>query len=497
MLTWELSENDAYIGSKFSMPKTHYDKLYQHQKEGISWLTNIFFSDHLVKGALLNDDMGLGKTIQTICFLKGLFKGKAIKNALIVAPVSVFDSWMRELNHWAGNINCLILSSKLPLHEFNKALRLFKEGGMVLVTNYQLIQSRSDKFSDAFSTDVLVLDEGHCLKGRNTKTTKSVRSINAKFRLLLSGTVIQNNIDELWSLFDVIGQGKIIGSYSNFSSRFKKQLKNVTFIYCVSQIDENSAENQVAMSSLKKMIDPYILSRSKSILNVLKAKKFEYVVWLQLLANQEEVYKRIVKGVVLEEMKKQPFIYINQLRRACSIAHLGQFQASVLRENLNTESLSKVLASSTKLKFLDEFIPFLHETKFKCLFFARNLLTLDYIEMIIKSKDKDLNSLRLDGDTDNSERQKLVNEFNENENIFAFLCTIQCGSVGLTLTVDPEWNPAIDEQAVDRAYRIKQTKDVVTFRFITCNTVEESLYYKQTVKSSMKKSFFEGNLHKS
>ncbi|KAH9361101.1 hypothetical protein HPB48_002963 [Haemaphysalis longicornis] len=484
------------IGKGFSLYQGVERELFGYQKEGVLWMWGLYLKN---KGGILGDDMGLGKTIQVIAFLSGMFESELVKSVLLLVPVSLIANWKKEFKRWAPGI---------PVHEYHggtkkereKSLSTVQARGGVLITSYGLTQANSEPFCTRdrrkFVWSYLILDEGHKIKNQ-TKTTKAVCGIPAKNRLVLTGTAVQNNLQELWALFNFAHQGALVGSLSTFRNQYENPINRAR------EKDATPGERLLGTeiaAQLRQLIQPYFLRRTKKEVFENKenteaekalmrsklsftSKKNDLVIWIYL----SELQKKLT---VLKKICDHPRLLS---KRACvQIGMYGnmtkeQIERFLEREEGTSMSINDVsddvlIQESGKMTFVLQLLSILRDEGHRTLIFSQSRKILDIIERILKNRR--FRTTRLDGTISRlCERDQIVNNFQTK---------IKLAGLGLTLTAadrviiyDPSWNPATDAQAVDRAYRIGQLKNVCVYRLITCSTVEEKIYRRQIFKDSI------------
>ena len=405
-------------------------------------------------GGILADEMGLGKTIQIISFLleeKNLKEDN--KKSLIVAPTSLLYNWKAEFEKFAPQIKVGIVHGNKNVRE--KILMNINEFD-VLITTYGTIKNDIDFYENEVF-DYCIIDEAQNIKNPKAQNTKVIKEINAKVKFALTGTPIENTIVELWSIFDFIMPGYLFDE-SSFKEKFMHR-------------DEDELEE------LKILINPFILRRLKRDVISELPEKIEKKYYVQMTSDQRLAYKNYMKDVKLsikngEEDKVTIFSYLTRLRQIC-------LDPSLVDENYNGKN-GKI---NTAIDIIEDII----ESKYKILVFSQftsvlKKLRKELIERGIESK-------YLDGTTVAKERISLVNEFNESKEAQVFLISLKAGGTGLNLTsakfvmhMDPWWNPAIEDQATDRAHRIGQKNIVEVIKLIAKDTIEENIIKLQEDK---------------
>ncbi|KAK1418802.1 hypothetical protein QVD17_27949 [Tagetes erecta] len=511
----------------FSLPSKIANMLYPHQREGLKWLWSLHCKG---KGGILGDDMGLGKTMQICGFLAGLFHSNLIKRVLVVAPKTLLPHWMKEL----GVVNLLGKTreyygtcAKARQYELQYILQ---DKGVLLTTydivrnNFKALSGNYDEMEDDAETwDYMILDEGHLIKNPSTQRAKSLLAIPCAHRIIISGTPLQNNLKELWALFNFCCP-ELLGDKKCFKERYESAILRGND---KKASDRDKRIGSAVAQDLRNCIQPYFLRRLKNEVfredggdNTAKlSKKNEIIVWLKLSLCQRQLYEAFLNSeIVLSAFDGSPLAAITILKKICDHPLLLTKRAaedvlegmeSVLNQEEHgvAEKLAMHIADaadkydlqenhdniSCKISFivslLDNLIPEGHNV----LIFSQTRKMLNLIQDTLNARGYKF--LRIDGTTKPSDRLKIVNDFQEGNAAPIFLLTSQVGGLGLTLTkadrvivADPAWNPSTDAQSVDRAYRIGQKKDVVVYRLMTCGTVEEKIYRKQIYKGGLFKS---------
>ncbi|XP_036398200.1 DNA excision repair protein ERCC-6-like [Megalops cyprinoides] len=503
---WDEDENQhKYVfDSEFLLDKQIRDKLYDHQEEGLAFFYKAFKEGQ--KGVTLADDMGLGKSIQVIAFLSGMIDMHMIKTVLLVSPTTLLKDWTDKLTAWAPGIkwksyNCLQETSL-------KNLRYVQKKGNVLLISYKkLLCNKKTFFSpngDSFHWDCVIFDEAHMLKNVSTKTYKAASLINSKFRILLTGTPIQNNLYEMWSLLSVIGP--MLGTYRTFKKHFEGP---ITRARQADATPREKALGQEMWGSLMKKISPYWLRRSKEQIQeqrlksdsnhpgkmdtkaiVKLPKKWEFVMWISLSPTQEKMYQEFLASRSCNETTNI-LPEIQSLMNLCNHPRQQNHWQKYDNRELHKLSTEVLLSESGKLTFLIGLLERLLEEGHYTVVFSQYRKMLDIIQHVLK-KSGITDFLRIDGTTRLETRDEYLEAFQKRKKYRILLLTTKVGGVGLTITaanrviiVDPCWNQAVDSQAMDRAYRMGQEQEVVVYRLITCGTVEEKIYCRQVFKSSL------------
>ncbi|MCI6693059.1 MULTISPECIES: DEAD/DEAH box helicase [unclassified Clostridium] len=442
---------------EYIVPENLNANLREYQRIGYNWLRTI---EELGFGGILADDMGLGKTIQTITLLLS----KPGKKSLIVTPTSVLYNWKNEFGKFAEGLKIGIIHGGLK--ERSKILDSYKEYD-VLLTTYGTLR-RDLKLYEDKSFDFCIIDEGQNIKNKASKISEAVKSIKANTKIALTGTPIENNLLELWSIFDFI-MPMYLFSVEKFKEKFMKG-------------------NDEDLKELKELISPFILRRLKEeVLDELPEKiEKEYII--PMSTKQRQVYNSYMREVKkkLKENKDNKiliFSFLTKLRQLC-------LDPSLLIEDFKEES--------SKIKAIEEIVEEALEGNKKIIIFSQFTSALNKIGN--KLKTNNIKYLYLDGSINAKERLRLAEEFNEgNTNIF--LISLKAGGVGLNLTsanivvhFDPWWNPAVENQATDRAYRIGQKNIVEVIKLISKDTIEEKIIKLQEEKKELISKVIDGNM---
>ena len=456
--------------------------LREYQKTGVYWLN---FLNRYGFGGILADEMGLGKTIQVLAFLlahkgihllgnyisrdKNLGSGDSITGtALIVCPTALLYNWTAEIQKFIG------LKLSYMVIDGSKAERIEKLKNIlhfdIAITSYQLLHNDIEIYK-TIDFDYCILDEAQHIKNKHAKRTLSVKDISAKNRLAVTGTPIENNVSELWSIFDFL-MPDFLGNHV----WFKKSLENSLNSF-------NLKEKNKSMDKLKRLIKPFILRRTKA--NVLKElpAKIEQDIQLELTEKQKAIYLETLSKIKnnyfkIVESKGFENTYLDFL------AALTRLRQICLHPGLMNPDLISISDSSIKLKALMELIFESIDSDHRVAIFSQFVEMLKIIRKELH--DEEIEYLYLDGQTKN--RVELVNHFNETD-IPVFLISLKAGGTGLNLIgadsvilFDPWWNPAVENQAIDRVHRIGQVNTVHVYRLMTKGTIEEKIKKLQSYK---------------
>ena len=464
---------DAARDFKAPAPKSFVGDLRDYQFDGYDWLAR---SAKWGVGCCLADDMGLGKTIQALALL--LLRADQ-GPSLVVAPTSVCFNWEREAAKFAPTLKIKRIQPIAAGNGFSKAERdkLISSAKKrdVLITSYTLMQQEIDLFAKKKYATV-ILDEAQAIKNPESNRAKAASMLQADFRIGMTGTPIENRLTELWSLFRFLNPG-LFGSQKSFEDRFAVPIQR-----------DGSAS---ARSTLRRLVHPFILRRTKSqVMEELPAKT-EIVREIELSREEAALYEAARKNALkeLQEIKDknsgpgrlQILAALTRLRQLCC-------NPKLVLPNSKVES--------SKLEAFREIMEELQDNKHKVLVFSQFVKHLEILKAELD--EMGISYQYLDGSTPVRERQKRVDAFQSGESD-AFLISIKAGGSGLNLTAadyvihtDPWWNPAVEDQATDRAHRIGQTRPVTVYRLITQGTIEEKIVRLHHEKRDIADKLLEG-----
>ncbi|XP_061490737.1 DNA excision repair protein ERCC-6 isoform X2 [Rhineura floridana] len=493
-------DSDAEFAEGFRVPGVLFKKLFKYQQTGVRWLWELHCQQ---VGGILGDEMGLGKTIQIIAFLAGLSYSKirtrgsnyriaGLGPTMIVCPTTVMHQWVKEFHTWWPPFRVAIL------HETgsytNKKIKLIREivaCNGILITSYSYIRLLQDNIY-GYNWHYVILDEGHKIRNPNAAVTVACKQFCTPHRIILSGSPMQNNLKELWSLFDFAFPGKLgtlpvfmeqfsvpitMGGYSNASP---VQVKTAYKCACV----------------LRDTINPYLLRRIKADVKMSLSlpDKNEQVLFCRLTDEQHQVYKNFIESKEVYQILSgdmQIFSGLIALRKICNHPDLFSGGPKILKgipdEELNEDDHFGFWKRSGKMIVIESLLKIWHKEGHRVLFFTQSRQMLHILEAFLKQRN--YSYLKMDGTTTVASRQPLITRYNEDISIFIFLLTTRVGGLGINLTgadrviiYDPDWNPSTDTQARERAWRIGQTKEVTVYRLVTAGTIEEKIFHRQIFK---------------
>lgn len=443
------------------LPKELKANLRQYQVDGFKWFKNL---SKLELGGILADEMGLGKTVQTIAFLVSE-KGK---KSLIITPTSLIYNWKDEIERFAPSLRVGVAHGNIQKQE--KLISEVKQYDIILIT-YGTLRNNI-RIYEAIDFHYCIIDEAQNIKNSITQSALAVKKVRAKTRFALTGTPVENNLTELWSIFDFIMPGYL----------YSKEIFEEKFVF----------NNEEGLENLKLLIKPFILRRNKSEVMDELPEKLEKKILVEMTSAQKAVYNTYIKDI-REKMKNnydgqiEIFSYLTRLRQIC-------LDPSLVLEDYK--------GGSGKVKFALQLIEEQINNNGKLLLFSQFTSVLNKIGHILDKES--IKYFNIYGSTNSKERIKLVNEFNNSDKVKVFLISLKAGGTGLNLTsanlvihFDPWWNPAVEEQATDRAHRIGQKNIVEVIKLVSKGTIEEKIILLQEHKKQLIHSIITGELKNS
>ena len=448
---------DKVKSKNYEIPKDLNATLRDYQVSGFEFFKTL--SDYQF-GGILADEMGLGKTIQTIAFLLS----NKDKKSIVITPTALIYNWKNELEKFAPTLKVGLLHAAKS--ERGKILDNIDNYDVILTT-YTTYKNDIDKYKN-INFDYCIIDEAQNIKNPDAIITKAIKNVNAKVRFALTGTPIENNLMELWSIFDFIMPGYLYNK-SKFKSIFVNNDKNII--------------------ELKNLIKPFILRRTKKEVITELPDKIEQKIIIDLEKEHKRAYKGYV-NLITRKIKENNqdnitvFSYLTKLRQLCLSPEL--MVKNYQGKNSKLDVLINIINDSS-----DE----------KILVFSQFTKVLEVIGK--RLNEENISYSYLDGKTSAKDRVKLVEEFNTNNNK-VFLISLKAGGTGLNLTsanivvhFDPWWNPAVEDQASDRAHRIGQKNVVNVIKLIAKGTAEERVINLQETKKELIEDVINGNLDNS
>jgi SNF2 family DNA or RNA helicase len=456
---------DLDLLNDVEIPKNINAQLRPYQTAGFQWLVQLY---NLGWGGCLADDMGLGKTLQSLVFLRYVHNLKPGVRSIIICPTSLIYNWLAEAEKFVPELKVI---------SFHGTNRIFEENCEfdLLITSYGTYRNSIEIFKNE-PFEICILDESQAIKNPLANITKAVNLISTPYKYILSGTPLQNNTFDLYAQFNFINPG-LLGTQEYFKAEFS------------TPIDKYASTEKSQL--LRKIIYPFMLRRTKDLVAKDLPDKTESIIYCEMEDYQRQVYEaikeeyrnKIFQKVEVDGIAKATFLILeglNKLRMACDCPSL------VKQDNDHTFKQESIK--------LNELIREINENvgNHKILIFSQFLGMLSLIKNELEKSN--IKHLYLDGSTPAKDRQGLVDNFQNDAAIKAFLISIKAGGVGLNLTaadyvyiVDPWWNPAVEDQSIDRTHRIGQKNKIFAYKLICKNTIEEKIHQLQQKKKALAK----------
>lgn len=443
-------------------------QLRPYQKQGFSWLA---FLHQLGSGGILADDMGLGKTLQTLAFLLWV-RGKE-KRALnlVVAPTSVVPNWQREAEKFAPALKVVVWHGP-DRQEVREEL----DSADIMVTNYALLR-RDEELLGGLDFRYAILDEAQHIKNPLSHTARAAKKLRTKRRLALTGTPIENRLSEFWSIFDFVSPG-MLGSLKSFEDEYAKP------------VDRGDAE---AAERLRKAVAPFVLRRNKGDVARDLPEKIEQDIVVPMAEEQSKLYRQVLRQLrdsVLSKVDEQGLGKV-QIQVLAALTRLRQIACDPRLTRLEGSWKDE---ESGKVSALREILTESQAGGHRVLVFSQFVEMLKLIRSMLE--EVGMPYAYLDGAT--KDRMGEVERFNSDDSLTAFLISLKAGGSGLNLTgadtvvhFDPWWNPAVEDQATDRAHRIGQTRTVTVYRLIAGGSVEEKILQLSGKKRELVQNVFQ------
>ncbi|EEQ85094.2 DNA repair protein rhp54 [Blastomyces dermatitidis ER-3] len=489
-----------------------------HQVEGVKFLYRCTTGmiDPKANGCIMADEMGLGKTLQCITLLWTLLKqspeaGKTtIQKCVIACPSTLVKNWANELVKWLGEgaVSPFVIDGKASKAELISQLRQWAVSSgravvrPVLIVSYETLRLNVDELKDT-PIGLLLCDEGHRLKNGDSQTFTALNSLNVDRRVILSGTPIQNDLSEYFSLLN-FANPNILGTRSEFHKKYEMPILRGRD---ADATDEDRKKGDESVTELLNVVNKFIIRRTNDILSKYLPVKYEHVVFCGLAPFQTDLYNHFIQSPDIKSLLRgkgsQPLKAIGLLKKLCNhpdLLNLGTdlpgseqfFPDDYVPMECRGRDRDVRSWYSGKMMVLDRMLARIRQdTNDKIVLISNYTQTLDLFERLCRTRQ--YGCLRLDGTMNVTKRQKLVDKFNDpNGEEFVFLLSSKAGGCGINLIganrlvlFDPDWNPAADQQALARVWRDGQKKDCFVYRFIATGTIEEKIFQRQSHKQSL------------
>ena len=460
--------NKDLLVEEFELPQNLNAQLRYYQKIGFNWLKIL---DNYKFGGILADDMGLGKTLQVLAVILRYIEEKNEKHrpSIVISPSSLTLNWLNEAKKFTPTLNVQVIRGTAT--ERKKQISKISKYDLV-ITSYDLLKRDIELYKEySYNFRYAIADEAQYLKNSNTQNAKAIKQIKAETRFALTGTPIENSLAELWSIFDFIMPGYLFG-YKTFKNMYETPI-----------VRDN---DDIIMNKLKMLIEPFVLRRTKKeVLTELPEKT------ITILNNEMEEEQQNVYLTYLAQAKEEVANEINlngfENSQIKILALLTRLRQICCHPRLFLENYT---GTSSKLEQCMEIVEDAIGAGHKILIFSTYTSMFDILEKSLN--EKNIPYYKLTGATKVDERIKMVDQFNESQEIKIFLISLKAGGTGLNLTgadmvihYDPWWNLSAENQATDRAYRIGQKNNVQVYKLITKNSIEEKIYELQMRKEEL------------
>ncbi|KAK1828141.1 ISWI chromatin-remodeling complex ATPase ISW2 [Podospora conica] len=453
-------------------PKFINGTMRDYQVAGLNWLISLH--ENGISG-ILADEMGLGKTLQTISFLGYLRHIMGINGPhLIMVPKSTLDNWNREFTRWTPEVKVLVLQGAKEERQQLIADRLVDEDFDVCITSYEMVL-REKAHLRKFAWEYIIIDEAHRIKNEESSLAQVIRMFNSRNRLLITGTPLQNNLHELWALLNFL-LPDVFGDAEAFDQWFSGQ----------------DRDQDKVVQQLHRVLRPFLLRRVKADVEKSLLPKKEVNVYIGMSEMQVKWYQKILEKDIdavngaggKRESKTRLLNIVMQLRKCCNHPYL--FEGAEPGPPYTTDE--HLIYNAGKMLVLDKLLKRLQKQGSRVLIFSQMSRLLDILEDYCVFRQ--YKYCRIDGSTAHEDRIAAIDDYNKpGSEKFVFLLTTRAGGLGINLTTadivvlyDSDWNPQADLQAMDRAHRIGQTKQVVVYRFVTDNAIEEKVLERAAQK---------------
>lgn len=468
-------EDTPTINEFTESPSYVHGQLRPYQIQGLNWLVSLYENN---LSGILADEMGLGKTLQTISFLGYLRYFRNINGPhIVITPKSTLDNWAREFAKWTPDVRVLVLQGDKDERLELISKRLMECDFDVVVASYEIIIREKSSFRK-FNWEYIIIDEAHRIKNEESLLSQIIRLFHSRNRLLITGTPLQNNLHELWALLNFI-LPDVFGDSDAFDEWF------------IGPEETEQVENSV-VAQLHKVLKPFLLRRIKSDVEKSLLPKQEMNLYVKMTDMQKKWYQKLLEKDLdavngangKKESKTRLLNIVMQLRKCCNHPYL--FEGAEPGPPYTTDE--HLVFNAQKMIILDKLLKKFQKEGSRVLIFSQMSRMLDILEDYCMFRS--FQYCRIDGQTDHADRVEAIDEYNKpGSSKFVFLLTTRAGGLGINLTTadivvlfDSDWNPQADLQAMDRAHRIGQTKQVKVFRFVTEHAIEEKVLERAAQK---------------
>lgn len=498
-----------------------------HQREGVRFLYRCTAGlvHPKAMGCIMADEMGLGKTLQCLTLMWTLLKQgprgkKTIDKCIVVCPSSLVRNWANEITKWLGKgtLNSLAIDGKsVKSDAIGDAIQSWADAqgrgvvAPVLIISYDTLRRHVDKLVHC-EVGLLLADEGHRLKNGESQTFTALNSVNCKRRVILSGTPIQNDLSEYFSLLNFANPG-LLGTRNEFRKNYELDILRGRDSLAD---DKEREKGDAKLKELTELVQKFIIRRTNDILSKYLPVKYEYVIFCELSEMQKNIYNHFITSPnikkLLRGLDSQPLKAIGLLKKLCNHPNLLNLRSDIegcdhlipddYQDDNSGYGRHRVIQTeySSKFQMLQRFLYKINrETDDKIVIISNYTQTLDLVEKMCRQSK--YGCLRLDGTLNINKRQKLVDTFNNPEGReFVFLLSSKAGGCGINLIganrlilMDPDWNPASDQQALARVWRDGQKKNCFIYRFISTGTIEEKIFQRQSAKMQLSSCVVDSN----
>ena len=464
--------NNAMVGHRLQVQPSiiAHGKMREYQLQGLNWLIHLY--DNGING-ILADEMGLGKTLQTISLLAYLREFRGITGPhMVIVPKSTLHNWLAEFRRWCPVIKAVKFHGNAEERQHQKDTLIQPGKFDVVVTSYEMVIKEKNHWKK-FHWRYVIIDEAHRIKNENSILSRVVRMLRTNYRLLITGTPLQNNLHELWALLNFL-LPEVFSSADKFDEWFQ-----------ISSGEGNKEGEAEVVQQLHKVLRPFLLRRLKSDVEKSLPPKKETILKIGMSDMQRKYYAALLQKDMeavtgTSGDRSRLLNIVMQLRKCCNHPYL--FQGA--EPGPPYETGEHLVENSGKLVLLDKLLPKLKERGSRVLIFSQMTRMIDILEDYCMYRE--YKYCRIDGNTSGDDRESQIDEYNsENSEKFVFLLSTRAGGLGINLYTadivvlfDSDWNPQMDLQAMDRAHRIGQKKEVQVFRFATENSIEEKVIEK-------------------